>query len=115
MSGLLYAVPCLRALRQKFPNSEIILLANHFAAPIIQDCPYIDKIIPFYQFREDELWYHKVELFAQKALAFLNLFQRVDLVFHLRLLGIKRWSFAVCWGNPFKWGSHKENRIVFWT
>lgn len=104
MSGVLYAVPSLRLLRENFPNSEIYLLVNHYAAPILKDCPYIDKMVPFYRFSEHENWVHKFKSLGDKVLAFARLYQRVDLVIHLRYVGGQTLLFSKALGNPFQVG-----------
>jgi heptosyltransferase I len=104
MSGLLYSVPSLRYLRQTLPGAKIFLLANPFASPILKNCPYIDVIIPFYQFREHATWFDKVKLFADKAQAFLSLYKRVDLVIHLRYVGDETLVFCELLGKPFQVG-----------
>lgn len=104
MSGLLYGVPSLRALRKKFPSAEITLLANHFALPILKDCPYVDKTIPFYRFHEQGSGYDRVESLIDRTEAFIKLYKRIDLVVHLRYVGPKTLRFAKMLGNPFQVG-----------
>ena len=104
MSGLLYGVPSLRALRNNFPTAEITLLANHFALPILAGCPYVDKTIPFYRFHEQVGWYDRVESFVDRTEALLKLYNRIDLVIHLRYVGSKTLRFAKMLGDPFQVG-----------
>lgn len=40
------AVPALRAFRQLYPNAYIAALIKEGALPVLEDCPYIDRIIP---------------------------------------------------------------------
>jgi heptosyltransferase-2 len=40
------AVPTLRAFRQLYPNAHIAALIKEGALPIIEDCPYVNQIIP---------------------------------------------------------------------
>src|SRR5688572_19180589 len=84
MSGLLYAVPSLRALRQRFPQARISLLANPYATPILEGCPYVDEILPFFQFRQAAGRLATLKGAASKAQTWLKLAGRVDLVIHFR-------------------------------
>ncbi|MCB9133804.1 MAG: glycosyltransferase family 9 protein [Anaerolineales bacterium] len=104
MSGLLYAVPVLRSLRMEFPSAKIMLLANHYAAPILKNCPYLDRIVHFYLFREQANWFTRVEAIAYQAQALLQLYQKVDLVLHLRFVGDQTLLFSRMLGRPFQVG-----------
>jgi predicted lipopolysaccharide heptosyltransferase III len=45
IGDLIMATPILRALKKKYPNSRICLLANEFAKDLLEGSPYIDELI----------------------------------------------------------------------
>ena len=104
MSGLLYSVPYLRALREHFPQAKIMLLANPYATPVLQGCPYIDEIVPFFQFYEEEEPFAAIKNTAVKGQAWTKLVGRVDLVIHFRNVGGTTMAFCAGLGNPYQVG-----------
>ncbi len=62
LGDLLIATPAVRALRRKFPNAFIAIVVREYTAPVVQNNPYVDEIIVFYE----KLWrwnVHKVITF----------------------------------------------------
>lgn len=104
MSGLLYSVPYLRALREHFPQAKIMLLANPYATPVLQGCPYIDEIVPFFQFYEEEEPFAALKNTAVKGQAWTKLVSRVDLVVHFRNVGGSTMAFCAGLGKPYQVG-----------
>lgn len=104
MSGLLYAVPSLRALRQQFPAARISLLANPYATPILEGCPYIDEILPFFQFRQAVGRFATLKGITSKAQTWLKLAGRVDLVIHFRYVSGTTVAFCASLGRPVQVG-----------
>ena len=104
MSGVLYAVPYLRTLRQNFPTARILLLTNAYAASILEGCPYLDAIVPFYHFQEKSTRLSRIQSLAQQAFAWLRLVGRVDLVIHFRFVGGDTLLFCKLLGRPFQVG-----------
>ncbi len=114
MSGLLYAVPHIRALRMQFPQARISLLANSYAAPILDGCPYLDSIIPFFHFKHvsgASTWFDSVK---HKAKVWSKLIGRVDIVVHFRYVGGETLMFCEALGRPFQIGYDQEkfNRLL---
>ena len=108
MSGLLYAVPNLRILRQQFPGAHITLLANPYAMPILKGCPYVDEMLPFFQFRQAEGPFARAKGLLRKAQAWLKLVGRVDLVVHFRWTGPETLLFCSTLGLPFQVGYNQD-------
>jgi ADP-heptose:LPS heptosyltransferase len=104
MSGLLYAVPALRALRHHFPSAHISLLANPYATPILEGCPYVDRILPFFQFRQAAGRLAPLTAVTSKARTWLKLAGRVDLVIHFRYVSGTTVAFCAALGRPFQIG-----------
>ena len=44
IGDVVMSVPCLRALRKKYPSSYIAALVSRRAAPLLKDCPYINEV-----------------------------------------------------------------------
>jgi ADP-heptose:LPS heptosyltransferase len=110
MSGLLYAVPYLRALRQRFPDAHISLLANPYATPILDGCPYIDQVVPFFQFRQAVGRLASLRGLGAKADAWRRLVGRVDLVIHFRYVSGTTLAFAALLGRPTQIG-YRQGRF----
>jgi len=53
LGDLVLAVPSFRMVRNHFPDAHISLLVDERWMKIIEDCPYLDEIIPF---QRDRLW-----------------------------------------------------------
>ena len=104
MSGLLYSVPYLRALREKWPDAHITLLGNPYATPIMEDCPYVDEILPFFIFRQEAGRFPRLTGAYYKLASWLKLVGRVDLVVHFRYTGPSSVLFGATWGFPFQVG-----------
>lgn len=43
-------IPAMRCIRAKFPEAEIIRVCSPIAAPILRNCPYIDKLLIYDKF-----------------------------------------------------------------
>ena len=52
LGDLLIATPAIRAVRKKFPNAFIAVVAREYTAPVLECNPYIDEVIIFYE----KLW-----------------------------------------------------------
>ena len=52
LGDLLIATPALRAVRRRFPDAFIAVVVREYTAPIVQNNPYIDEVIVFYE----KLW-----------------------------------------------------------
>ena len=104
MSGLLYSVPYLRALRQRWPEAHITLLGNPYATPIMEDCPYIDQILPFFIFRQEAGRFPRLTGAYYKLASWFKLVGRVDLVIHFRYTGPSSVLLGASWGFPFQVG-----------
>ncbi len=52
LGDLLIATPALRAVRRKFPNAFIAVVVREYTAPVVENNPYVDEIIVFYE----KLW-----------------------------------------------------------
>ena len=104
MSGLLYSVPYLRALRERWPDAHITLLGNPYATPIMEECPYIDEILPFYVFRQEAGRFPRLTGIWYKLKSWFKLVGRVDLVVHFRYTGPSSVLLGALWGLPFQVG-----------
>ena len=89
LGGVMLAVPVLRALRQEYPQSSITLLTNQYALPAAAGCTYIDRAFGFYKFNADRsgTYIERTKDLISKIAIGVRLFQRVDLVVHLRQVG----------------------------
>lgn len=56
IGDVLMTLPVLQPLKQKCPQAEIHFLAPHAAAPLLENHPYLDRIIPY-----DAFWFYKRE------------------------------------------------------
>lgn len=45
IGDLVFTTPLLRALRQRFPRSRLIVAATHPAADAVETCPFVDEIV----------------------------------------------------------------------
>lgn len=104
MGGLLQSVPSLRALRNQCPQAKITLLTNQYATPILDNCPYVDAVAPFFQFRQDGDRVGRTMDMAQKLRTWLRLVGRVDLVVHFRYVGPETIMFCSTLGQPLQVG-----------
>jgi ADP-heptose:LPS heptosyltransferase len=112
MSGLLYAVPYLKALRQQFPQAHLTMLANPYATPILNGCPYLDQVVPFFQFRQTTGRLGRLQGLTPKVLAWLRLVGRVDLVIHFRSVGGQTLAFCALLGRPLQIG-YAQNKFDY--
>jgi heptosyltransferase-2 len=110
MSGILYAVPYIRALRERFPDAKISLLANPYATPILEGCPYLDRIVPFFLFQQEAGRYPRLNGYVNKARAWAQLVGRVDIVVHFRNVGGQTLAFCEMLGRPVQIG-YRQNRF----
>ncbi|HTR81777.1 MAG TPA: glycosyltransferase family 9 protein [Bacteroidota bacterium] len=52
LGDLLIATPAIRAVRKRFPDAFIALVAREYTAPVVAQNPYLDEVIIFYE----KLW-----------------------------------------------------------
>ena len=52
LGDLLIATPVLRAMRRRFPNAFIAVVVREYTAPVVDNNPYVDEVIVFYE----KLW-----------------------------------------------------------
>ena len=100
ISGMLYAVPNLRTLRKQFPNAHITLMANPYGMPILKGCPYVDEMVPFFQFRRKRS--DRIKGLWTKFQAWMKLVGRVDLVVNIRWVGPETLAFTTTLGKPYQ-------------
>ena len=101
MSGLLYSVPSLRALRRRWPDADITLLTSRYSAPILAGgCPYIDRILPIFTFTDERERFARAKDLVSKLRTWLKLVGRVDLVVNLRMVGGLTLAFCATLGLP---------------
>jgi ADP-heptose:LPS heptosyltransferase len=62
LGDLLIATPAIRAVRKRFPNAFIAVVAREYTAPILECNPYVDEVITFYE----KLWRWNI----RKAISF---------------------------------------------
>lgn len=105
MSGVLYSIPALRALRGHWPGAHITLLTNSYAAPLLGGgCPYVDRILPLYTFADEPRPLDRVKDLWKKFRTWVSLVGRVDLVVHLRQVGGSTLLFCATLGRPTQVG-----------
>ncbi|MFA5192233.1 MAG: glycosyltransferase family 9 protein [Verrucomicrobiia bacterium] len=51
LGDIIHALPTVRILRHAFPQADIAWLVNENLAPILDDCPVINRVIPFARHR----------------------------------------------------------------
>lgn len=101
MSGVLYSIPAVRALRRKWPDATITLVTSSYSAPILDaGSPYIDRVLPLYSFSDEPTRFDRAFDLARKLKTFLTLVGRVDLVVHLRNVGGGTLAFSALLGKP---------------
>ena len=111
MSGVLYSIPALRALRHRWPDAEITLLASNYATPVLAGgCPYADRILPLYTFSDDCPRFARVKDATRKLRTWQKLVGRVDLVVHLRWVGDSTVAFCASLGLPLQAG-YQQGRL----
>lgn len=108
MSGLLYAVPNLRELRQAYPQAHITLLGNPYGMPILNGCPYVDQMLPFFQFSRQNGRIARLKGHWQQLQAWLKLIGRVDLILHFRWVGPEMLALCKTLGRPFQIGYSQD-------
>lgn len=90
LGDLVLAVPSFRMVRRKFPDAHISLLVDEKWVKIVENCPYLDEVIPF---RRDKLWSMglrfpaMVELIRQKEFDISIDFQNTSKTHWLAFLG----------------------------
>lgn len=105
MSGVLYSTPALRALRRRWPDSTITLVTSSYSMPILDGgCPYIDRVLPLYSFSDEPKRTDRAKDLFRKFQTWSRLVGRVDLVVHLRDVGISSLIFATALGKPVQIG-----------
>ncbi len=108
MSGVLYSIPSLRALRRRWPNATITLLTSSYSAPILSGgCPYIDRILPLYTFADEPQRFDRARDLLRKLRTWMTLVGRVDLVVHLRDVGGGTLAFSTLLGKPKQIGNRQ--------
>lgn len=101
MSGVLYSIPALRALRSRWPEAQITLLTSSYSAPILDEgSPYLDRVLPLFTFADEPGRFDRLIDLVRKARTWLSLVGRVDLVVHLRHVGGSSLAFAASLGRP---------------
>jgi heptosyltransferase-3 len=58
IGDVVLSFPCIRALRENFPQANLIVGVRQKAAELIQDCPWADGVISINQ--DERKWYEKV-------------------------------------------------------
>jgi ADP-heptose:LPS heptosyltransferase/glycosyltransferase involved in cell wall biosynthesis len=110
LGDLILAIPSLKAIKEGFKNSEVILLTLKKYAPLMQDCPYLDGIITV-----DEDYKKMKNIFALAAKLRLRAFDYIiDLqnsrASHLlSFLSFPRYSF----GYSLRWGLLLTKHLKF--
>lgn len=56
LGDVIQSLPLAKELHRKFPEAEITWIVNHHYVELLELCPFIDKIIPFYRNRWSCLW-----------------------------------------------------------
>ncbi len=111
MSGVLYSVPSLRAIRKRFPDAKITMLTSAYSAPVLDGgCPYLDQILPLYAFADEPKRTDRIWDLGRKFSTWLRLVGRVDLVIHLRDVGGGTLAFCAALGKPPQVG-YKQGRF----
>jgi ADP-heptose:LPS heptosyltransferase len=111
MSGVLYSVPSLRAIRRRWPAATITLLTSSYSAPILSGgCPYLDRVLPLYTFADEPRRFDRARDLIRKARTWATLVGRVDLVIHLRSVGGGTVAFATSLGRPKQVG-YSQGRL----
>lgn len=101
MSGVLYSVPALRAIRRHWPKAELTLLTSNYSAPILDGgSQYLDRILPLYTFADEPGRFERPRDLFRKFRTWAALVGRVDLVIHLRHVGGGTLRFCQLLGNP---------------
>jgi ADP-heptose:LPS heptosyltransferase len=112
MSGVLYSVPALRALKRRWPAATITLLTSGYSAPILgSGTPYTERILPLYSFADEPGPFDRLRDIAGKAGTWLRLVGRVDLVVHLRHVGGGSLAFCASLGKPKQIGYKQGSRF----
>ncbi len=99
------AIPGLRSLRAAYPSASIDVLALESAAPILEPCPYIDRLITWRDFQhkgERVARLEKLGLVASLAVKLRGRHYDATLVFH-RSSGAMR-KLAALVGSPVRAG-----------
>lgn len=101
MSGVLYSIPALRAIRKRWPDARVTLLSSSYAIPVLGGrCPYGDQILPLYTFADEPRRFGRLRDMLRVTRTWLRLVGRVDLVIHLRHVGDSTLAFCASLGLP---------------
>lgn len=112
MSGVLYSIPALRALRRRWPEAKITLLTSSYSAPILEGgCPYLDQVLPLFTFADEPRRFDRVRDLMRKFRTWARLVGRVDLVVHLRGVGGASLAFCASLGRPAQIGYSQGSRL----
>ena len=112
MSGVLYSVPALRALKRRWPGARITLVTNSYSAPILAaGTPYTDRILPLFNFADEPSALDRIHDLRNKATTWLRLVGRVDLVVNLRHVGGGTLAFCAGLGRPKQVGYTQGGRF----
>lgn len=105
LADTMAAVPAIRSLRAAFPDSTIHVLALDSARPILEPCPYIDRLITWSDFQHKGTRLARAEKLARVAMLGLQLKKnRYDatLVFHRSAGAMRRLATVI--GSPIRAG-----------
>jgi len=80
IGDVVLSFPCIRALRENFPEAGLIVGVRQKAAELIQDCPWADGVISINQ--DDRKWYQEV-IYQKNFILRLRRFN-FDIVIDLR-------------------------------
>jgi len=110
LGDIILSFPSLKAIRQAFPEAKISLLTSKKYYPLLDSCPYIDKVITL---ENDYKKFAKVTKIA-KSLRRMSFDYIIDLqnnrASHLiSFLSFARYSF----GYSLRWGRLLTNRIPY--
>lgn len=110
LGDIILSFPSLKAIRQAFPEAKISLLTLKKYYPLLDDCPYIDKVITL------ENDYKKLNSIAKiaKTLRRMSFDYIIDLQNNrashfISFLSFARYSF----GYSLRWGGLLSNRIHY--
>ena len=98
IGDLVLATPFLRELRRSFPAAKITLIVTPATAPLVELCPYIDRLVKYDPFRPDR---KDREFHTLRA----RLFGHRLSYFHFDLAVLPRWDFDFSNGYHLLCGS----------
>jgi ADP-heptose:LPS heptosyltransferase len=62
IADLLETTPALRALRDRYPQSHITAMVNEYTRGVLDDCPYVDRVIFGFTYERRTRWQRATEL-----------------------------------------------------